>query len=72
MTKFLANVIQSIKFDSLHRLQFDATFLESGKPSSIEAFKISRRVIQSFHPTKDKERFEIYCRYDTSISCRHF
>ncbi|XP_046442108.1 ubiquitin-protein ligase E3B-like [Daphnia pulex] len=45
------------------RLQFDAAFSDTSKLLSIDAFKISRKVIKTFDPTKDKERLEIYCRY---------
>jgi hypothetical protein len=43
-------------------LQFDAAFLETSKPLAIDAFKIGRKVIRTLDSTKDKERFEIYCR----------
>ena len=50
------------------RSQFDITFSDLNKPLSIDAFKISKRVIQTFDSSKDKERLEIYSRYTQSIT----
>ena len=47
---------------SFCRTSFDETFKETGKVTSVEAFKIGKRLIQTFDPSKDRERLEIYCR----------
>ena len=44
------------------RSQFDEVFADSSKLSSLEAFKLSKRLVQTFNQAKDKERIEIYSR----------
>lgn len=52
----------NVDFSCLHRTSFDDTFSDSTKVTSIEAYKIAKRLIQAYDPPKDKERLETYCR----------
>ena len=36
--------------------------------SSIDAFRSGKALVDTFHYARDKERFEIYCRYDVFYS----
>lgn len=45
-----------------NRVQFDETFTDFSKLASVEAFKIARKLVQTFNSSKDKERIEVYSR----------